>query len=120
MPARRTSARSDSTTTAAREVATRVADALSWLERRSTRKNREGMARYGIVAPKVFGVSMATIQPYARKLGHDHELAAALWKTEWLEARMLAAFVDDPALITAAQMDRWVRDFDNWAVCDTI
>ncbi len=32
---------------------------------------------------------------------------------------MLACFVDDPALVTPAQMDRWCRDFDNWAICDT-
>ena len=33
---------------------------------------------------------------------------------------MLAAFVDDPARVTVAQMERWCRDFDNWAICDTI
>ena len=33
---------------------------------------------------------------------------------------MLTAFVDDPAKVTAAQMDRWARDFDNWAICDTL
>ena len=33
---------------------------------------------------------------------------------------MVCSFVDDPALITAAQMDRWSHDFDNWAICDTI
>jgi 3-methyladenine DNA glycosylase AlkD len=78
------------------------------------------MARYGIVAPKAFGVSMADIQRLAKQLGRDHELAAALWATGWFEPRMLTAFVDDPALVTAAQMDRWARDFDNWAVCDTL
>ncbi len=33
---------------------------------------------------------------------------------------MLASFVDDPAQVTAAQMDRWCRDFDNWALCDAL
>jgi 3-methyladenine DNA glycosylase AlkD len=28
-------------------------------------------------------------------------------------------FIADPAKLTPAQMDRWCRDFDNWAVCDT-
>ena len=78
------------------------------------------MARYAITAPKVFGVSMATMQALARELGRDHELAEALWQTGWYEARMLAAFVDEPDRVTAAQMDRWARDFDNWAVCDTL
>jgi 3-methyladenine DNA glycosylase AlkD len=31
---------------------------------------------------------------------------------------MLSAFVDEPDRVTAGQMDRWARDFDNWAVCD--
>ncbi|HYN06345.1 MAG TPA: hypothetical protein VES67_03045 [Vicinamibacterales bacterium] len=42
----------------------------------------------------------------ARKIGRDHELAAALWDTGWYEARLLTAFVDDPERVTAAQMDR--------------
>ena len=33
---------------------------------------------------------------------------------------MLCAFVDEPARVTPTQMDRWARDFDNWAICDTI
>jgi len=98
----------------------RVNEVLGWLERRGTKRNREGMARYAIRAPRVFGVSMATMHGLARRLGRDHELAAALWKTGWYEARILTAFVDEPARITAAQMDQWVRDFDNWAICDTI
>ncbi len=44
----------------------------------------------------------------------------ALWETGVYEARMLASFVDDPARVTAAQMDRWCRDFDNWALCDAL
>jgi 3-methyladenine DNA glycosylase AlkD len=78
------------------------------------------MARYGIVAPKVYGVSVATLRHLGKGLGRDHALAEALWRTGWYEARMLTAFVDEPSRVTPAQMDRWVRDFDNWAVCDTI
>lgn len=98
----------------------RVTAALQWLEWKGTRKNREGMARYGLVASKVFGVSVGDLQKYARTLGRDHDLALALWDTGWYEARLLAAFVDEPARVTAAQMDRWVRDFENWGDCDTV
>ena len=101
-------------------TAHRVREALAWLERRGTKRNRDGMARYGIVATKVYGVSVATIQQLAKQLGRDHELAAALWETGWYEARMLTAFVDEPERVTTAQMDRWARDFDNWAICDTL
>ena len=77
------------------------------------------MARYAIPSDKAFGVSVGTMKKLAKRLGRNHELAAALWETGWYEARMLASFVDDPARVTSAQMDRWCRDFDNWAICDT-
>ena len=100
--------------------AERVREALAWLERHGTRRTREGMARYGIVADKAFGVSVGAIQQLGKRLGRDHDLAAALWETGWYEARMLCAYVDEPARVTAAQMDRWARDFDNWGITDTL
>jgi 3-methyladenine DNA glycosylase AlkD len=99
----------------------RVSEALRSLERQGRQRVRDDMrTRYGIVTPKAFGVPMSAIQQLAKRLGRDHDLAAALWATGWYEARLLAAYVDDPAQVTAAQMDRWVRDFDNWGVCDTL
>jgi len=86
----------------------------------STPRDRENLARFGITANKAFGVSMANIQVLAKRLGRNHELAAALWDTGWYEARMLTSFVDEPARVTPAQMDRWCRDFDNWGICDTL
>jgi 3-methyladenine DNA glycosylase AlkD len=76
--------------------------------------------RYAIYPTKALGVSMSNIQKVAKPLGKNHELAAALWETGWYEARMLTSFVDDPALVTEAQMNRWARDFDNWGIVDTL
>ena len=109
----------------ARKAATKplkaeVAEALKWLERHGTKRNRDGLARYGIQAPRAFGVPMAKIQALAKRLGRDQALAEALWETGWYEARLLTAFVAEPGRLTPSQMDRWCRDFDNWAVCDTL
>jgi 3-methyladenine DNA glycosylase AlkD len=97
-----------------------VAAILASLRRQGSTRNRDGMARYGIVSPKVLGVSVATIRTMAKGAGRDHELARTLWKSGWYEARMMAAFVDEPARVTPAQMDRWAKDLDNWAICDTL
>lgn len=78
------------------------------------------MARYGIPSDRAFGVPVGAMQKLARRLGRNHELAVALWNTGWYEARMLASFVGEPARLTPAQMDRWCREFDNWAICDTM
>jgi 3-methyladenine DNA glycosylase AlkD len=90
------------------------------LKRLGTKRTRDGMARYAIPSDKAFGVTVGEIRQIGKRLGHNHDLALALWKTGWYEARMLAAFVDDPEQVTPAQMDRWCKDFDNWAICDTI
>jgi 3-methyladenine DNA glycosylase AlkD len=97
-----------------------VASALGWLKRHATRATLEGMARYAIPSDKAIGVAMRDIKALGRTLGRNHDLAAALWDTGVYEARMLASFVDDPAQVTAAQMDRWCKDFDNWALCDAL
>ena len=101
------------------DVQPRLKQALDWLERTGTKANREGMARYAIPSHNAFGVSMTSVQELAKQIGHDHELAAALWESGFHEARMLACFVDDPKCVTAEQMDSWCKDFENWATCDT-
>lgn len=90
------------------------------LKRRGKKTHRDGLARYAIPADRAFGVPMGAIQKLAKQFGRNHDLAAGLWETGWYEARLLAAFVDEPTEVTPAQMDRWCRDFDNWAVCDTV
>ena len=95
-------------------------EALADLKRRGSQAGRAGMARYGLPSDKAFGVAVKDIQAVAKRFGKDHALAAALWKSGWHEARMLACYVDDAALVTPAQMDAWCRDFDNWGICDTV
>ena len=94
--------------------------ALTWLRSHSTKATRDGMARYAIPADNALGVAMKDIKALGTKLGRDQELAVALWETGVYEARMLCSFVSDPAKLTSAQMDRWCKDFDNWAICDTM
>ena len=93
---------------------------IALLKRSSKKSVRDGMARYGIPSDKAFGVSVGDLQKMAKRLGRNHQLAAALWDAGWYEARMLASFIDEPASVTPAQMDRWCRDFDSWAICDTV
>jgi 3-methyladenine DNA glycosylase AlkD len=98
----------------------RAAQIVAELKRIGRQEVREQIGpRFGIHTTKAFGVTVPELRAIAKRSGRDHELAAALWETGWHEARMLAALVDDPARVTSTQMDRWCRDFDNWAVCDT-
>ena len=103
-----------------RSVQEQVEFALTWLKRHSTKATLEGMARYAIPSDHAFGVAMKDIKALGTMLGRNQALAVALWATGVYEARMLASFVGDPERLTAGQMERWCKDFDNWAICDAM
>jgi len=105
---------------ASKPQAVGLEEALEWLERHATRSTLEGMARYGIPSERAFGVPVGETKAFAKRIGKDHGLALQLWASGWYEARLLAAFLDDPEQVTARQMDQWAADFDNWAVVDTV
>ncbi len=91
---------------------------LKELQALGKQRNIDGMARFGIRAKVVYGVAKPKMDALARRIGKDHKLALELWATGVHDARILAGMIDEPARVTAPQMERWVRDFDNWDVCD--
>lgn len=103
-----------------RSIDDQVQFALTWLKRHRTKATLEGMARYAIPSDHAYGVAMRDIKALGTILGRSQPLAVALWGTGVYEARMLASFVGDPERLTAAQMERWCKDFDNWAFCDAM
>src|ERR1700758_1457480 len=88
--------------------------AVAELRRLGTKRNVEGMARFGIRAAKAFGVSKPKLDELAKKIGKNHALGLELWSTGIQDAKILAGLISEPGKVTAAQMERWVRDFDNW------
>ncbi|HVY20523.1 MAG TPA: DNA alkylation repair protein [Bauldia sp.] len=91
---------------------------LAELRALGSEEGRAGMARFGINTAKAFGVSMAAQRPLERKYRRNHALAAELWASGFHEARILAALIEDPKLVTPQQMDAWVADFNSWDLCD--
>lgn len=108
-----------------------VSEVIATLKGLGSEKARWDMReRYGIIgvtASTAFGVGMAAIRDVATGTkssdrAANHALALALWShggPGLYEARMVAIFIDEPTLVTARQMDRWAKDFDTWAICDT-
>ena len=83
-------------------------------------ENLPGMARYGINTEGALGVSIPSLRQIAKREGKDHKLARDLWASKIHEARILAAMVEQPGKVTSAQMDRWVKAFDSWDLCDQV
>jgi len=94
---------------------------LTTLYSQSNPKNVEGMARYGIKSSNnVLGVSAKPLFTLAKQIGTNQELALELWQTGIYEARILAALIADPKQMKISIMNLWVKDFDNWAICDGV
>jgi 3-methyladenine DNA glycosylase AlkD len=120
---------SQTPTAAAPEPAVLAAELLSALRAQADPANVAGMARFGIGSQGTLGVSMPVVRNLARdakrRLGlrnaaGRHELAALLWASGLHEARIMAALVDEPALVDEMQAEAWVADLDSWDVCDQL
>ena len=107
-----------------------VADAIiARLRAETNAENIAGMARFGISSHGTLGVSMPVVRKLAgeakKALGARnevarHELAARFWASGLHEARIMAALVDAPELVTDEQAEAWAADLDSWDVCDQL
>ena len=95
-----------------------VRRAIAELRRHGEKRNVEGMAHFGIRSKDIYGVSKPKLDEIVRKIGKNHQLGLDLWNAGNHDARLLGMLISEPQRVTPAQMERWVRDFDNWDVCD--
>jgi 3-methyladenine DNA glycosylase AlkD len=94
---------------------------LKKLKSYANKKNVEGMARFGIRGKNVLGgPQLPVLRKMAKGVGRDHRLALRLWDSEIHEARILAAMVAEPEKATERQLERWVKEFDSWDICDQV
>ena len=97
-----------------------VEEAVRALKELADYNNVVGMARYGISPDGLLGVPIPMLHALAKRAGTDHALALGLWETGIHEARILAAFVGDPDLLSEGEMESWAADFDSWDVVDQV
>jgi 3-methyladenine DNA glycosylase AlkD len=91
---------------------------INELKKYSKPENIEGMKRFGIMGSKILGVNIPVLRKLAKDLGTDQKLALALWDSGIHEARILASMIADKEKFNSKLMDKWIKDFDSWDVCD--
>jgi 3-methyladenine DNA glycosylase AlkD len=96
-----------------------VDEILSELRLAADPRRVASLRRVGAASPAL-GVGLPSLRSLAKRIGHDHRLALALWQTPVREARILASLIDEPERVTAKEMDRWAASFDNWEICDQV
>lgn len=95
-------------------------DIIAHLRTLGREENRAGMARVGINTETALGVGNSALRPIARKIKRDHRRALDLWASDIREARLLAAFTDEPGKVTKTQCRRWAADFASWEIVDGV
>ncbi|MFH1136655.1 MAG: DNA alkylation repair protein [Pseudomonadota bacterium] len=96
----------------------RVEEIIERLQAEADPGNLAGMARFGINPEKALGVRVPALRRLARELGRDRTRALELWARGLRETRILASLTDDPAMLTAGQMEAWTAEFYDWEICD--
>ncbi|QQE13326.1 DNA alkylation repair protein [Planctomycetota bacterium] len=84
-----------------------------------TRQNQLGIKP---TTTEHLGITIPNLRELAGQLrqqaADSHEVALQLWEQPILEARFVASMAADPDRMTVKLMNRWVKDFDSWALCD--
>lgn len=94
-----------------------VTETLKQLKALGNEKTRAHNTKFG-AGEKQFGVKHGDLRILAKKIGADHELALALWKTGNVDAQLLATLLISPKRLSAAEMDRLVRSISFAHVAD--
>ena len=90
------------------------------LKKLGSKRNIEGMKRFGIQGGEMLGISVTTLRKLKKEIPNNHKLALELYDTGIHEAKMLASMVDEVELVSEKQMDKWVSKFDSWDICDGV
>lgn len=84
-----------------------LGETLSTLQSLSDEKVRKQHIKNG-ARENLFGVKMGDIRILAKKIKTDHELALELWKTDNIDARMLAILILNPKDLSAEEIEQMV------------
>lgn len=97
-----------------------AAEVTARLREMASDENRAGMARFGIETGTALGIGNTDLRRLARILKRNHDRALDLWRSGIREARLLAAFTDEPDKVDIAQCRLWAGDFNSWEIVDGV
>ena len=75
--------------------------------------------KFGIISNNSLGIYHKDLKVMAREIGVDNTLALQLFDSEIYEARLLCSKLFKPKDVTEELMEKWVKTFENWEICDS-
>ncbi len=74
--------------------------------------------KFGIITINALGVTLKDLNAILKYIKKSDNLALELYDTGIHEAQILCAKMFNPKNVTEVLMEKWVKNFDNWATCD--
>lgn len=75
--------------------------------------------KFGIVSNNSLGIYHKDLEILTKEIGRDNELALRLFDSGIYEARLLCSKMFKPKDVTETLMEKWVKTFENWEICDS-
>ncbi len=75
--------------------------------------------KFGIISNNALGIYHKDLKVIAKTIGQDNELALQLFDSGIYEARLLCSKLFKPKDVTEELMEKWVKTFENWEICDS-
>jgi len=75
--------------------------------------------KFGIISNNSLGIYHKDLKVIAKDIGKNNELALELFDSGVYEARLLCSKMFNPKDVTEELMEKWVKTFENWEVCDS-
>ncbi|MCK5026085.1 MAG: DNA alkylation repair protein [Nanoarchaeota archaeon] len=95
-----------------------IDDIIKELKKLSVPNRKADFLRFGINIDNALFIQMPVLRDIAKSVGKNHKLVEDLWNTGIHEARIIACLIDEPDKVTEKQMEKWVKDFNSWDICD--
>lgn len=75
--------------------------------------------KFGIIANNSLGIYHRDIKEIAKEIGQNNDLALKLFDSGIYEAKILCSKIFKPKDVTENLMEKWVKTFENWEICDS-
>nr|WP_277612708.1 DNA alkylation repair protein [Eudoraea chungangensis] len=75
--------------------------------------------KFGIISNNSLGIYHKELKMIAKEIGQNNQLALQLFDSGIYEARLLCSKMFKPKDVTEPLMEKWVKTFENWEICDS-
>ncbi len=75
--------------------------------------------KFGVISNNSLGIYHKELKMIAKEIGQNNELALQLFDSGIYEGRLLCSKMFKPKDVTEQLMEKWVKTFENWEICDS-